>query len=109
MNCKLTPRVILKQPINIIGAGAGTPIRVRMNFMARSLSVGVRNGQFVLWYETPEYFEESVMYDRAIWCIGTGWQLPEGSLRFLNTIQDGEFVWHFFEGALLDPAARQGG
>ena len=106
MNHKLTSRVIYKQVISIAGAGKGNPIRVNMNFMARCLSVGVQNGHLVLWYETPEYFEKEVMYDRAIWRIGTGWQMPGGSLRFLNTIQIGELCWHFYEGALLEPVAK---
>ena len=62
---------------------------------AEILSVQKQDHLFCLWGivdsdETEEY--------REITSFGTGHRIPEDwNLKFIDTVQDGGYVWHFFE------------
>lgn len=60
---------------------------------ARPVSVGLQHGKVCLWYEcdpTRPTCETQVL------CVGTGFgAVPEGT-RFIGSVVDGEFVWHFY-------------
>jgi len=68
--------------------------RVQMPVAAQVLTVQMQNGAPMLWALT---FEGVPMMERTFRLVGTGWGLPAEQLRYIATVQDGAFVWHFFE------------
>ena len=69
---------------------------VSMQKGARVLSVGVQHGQIQVWaLVNPEAPKEL----RRFRIAGTGHPLEEEleRLRFIGTVQMGDFVWHIFE------------
>jgi hypothetical protein len=62
---------------------------------ARILSIQEQSLVYVLWALVDENADASA---RTISMIGTGWEIrgPD-TLVYINTIQQGSFVWHFFE------------
>ena len=97
-----TERVIHKQVIGELAPDrAGAVALVKMNCLATMLTVQKQNGTWMVWYETPAYFECNVMVKRKLHVIPTGGSLPRGRHRYLCTTQDGAYVWHWYEGEAI--------
>ena len=67
---------------------------VQMPGGSQVLTVQMQGDVPTLWALT---FEGAPNIERRFRVAGTGWDLPAEQLRFIATIQDGGFVWHFFE------------
>lgn len=56
---------------------------------------GVRQGDFAIW-ALVDPSDEKETEERIIRVFGTGHPIPD-NVVYINTIQEGQFVWHFFE------------
>lgn len=63
---------------------------------AKPLCVQRQANRFCIWYETPNVIDANDFEVSRIHIIGTGQLIPEGNLEYINTVQDGTFVWHFY-------------
>ena len=64
------------------------------------LSVQVQNNLIQSWWNVDLH---SCKEDVYIYCIGTGWGIPEGRLlSHIGTVQLDGLVWHFFEDIITD-------
>ena len=72
-------------------------VGITLPYNSRVLTVRVQNGKPFLWAIVDT--EENSRDVRRFYVFGTGNPLPEfiGSLKHINTISDGIFVWHIFE------------
>ncbi len=64
---------------------------------AEILSIQMQRGIVCMWAMVNPEAQNS---PRCIEMFGTGANIPQGTLikrRFLATVQDGTFVWHYFE------------
>ena len=61
---------------------------------ASILSIQEQHGRITLWAKCPP--GDSVEH-RHFFIAGTGWDLPDGVLIFLETVQIEGLVWHIFE------------
>lgn len=60
---------------------------------ARAVSVGLQNGVVCVWFEVDATADPAPL---VLYCVGTGFgDAPEGK-RFLGTVVNGAFVWHFY-------------
>lgn len=68
---------------------------VNMPEKSEIIDIQMQNDKIVMWAlvspETPEIEVKINMY-------GTGWETHENTSKdeYLATVQDGDFVWHFF-------------
>jgi hypothetical protein len=71
---------------------------VSMPAIHRMLDVQVQRGTITLWTDVDE---ESPARKVKILCFGTGTNNPgpEVADEYIATVQDGVFVWHFFEAS----------
>jgi 3-polyprenyl-4-hydroxybenzoate decarboxylase len=68
---------------------------VKMPEKSEIMDIQMQNGKPVLWFLTnPESKEIEVKINM----YGTGWETHESASKdeYLSTVQDGDFVWHFF-------------
>lgn len=62
---------------------------------AKFLTIQDQAGELTVWYEC---YPDRASGPRTIVLVGTGHDLPDTHvLRYLATVQQGEFVWHFYE------------
>lgn len=73
---------------------------IEMPKNAKILSAGLDpNGELCAWCMVED---TEAAASKTIYCIGTGWPVDlitaeaEDKLIFLNSVTQGEFVWHFF-------------
>lgn len=60
------------------------------------LSIQVQNTQICVWAEVEE---NQPIVDKVFVIIGTGHSFDKDILgQYLATVQQGEFVWHIYEG-----------
>jgi hypothetical protein len=74
------------------------PLRIgdKMLFMPRDaemLAVQMQHGMPMLWAKLDP--EQDKVHVKVL-CVGTGGEAPGPTAVYLDTVQDGEFVWHFF-------------
>ena len=74
--------------------GPGSSILMQMPAGATILSMQFQHGIPTIWAEVDT---DQPMENRKIASFGTGWQLPEQPGKFIATLQEGEFVWHFYD------------
>lgn len=63
---------------------------------SKFLQAQKQKDQIAVWYQCDPNAE---LIESDILIVGTGWNLPElsvGSWQYMNTFQEGEFVWHAF-------------
>jgi 3-polyprenyl-4-hydroxybenzoate decarboxylase len=68
---------------------------VKMPEKSEIMDIQMQNGKPVMWFLTnPESKEIEVKINM----YGTGWETHESASKdeYLSTVQDGDFVWHFF-------------
>lgn len=68
---------------------------VKMPEKSEIMDIQMQNGNPVMWFLTkPENKEIEVKINM----YGTGWETNENTSKdeYLSTVQDGDFVWHFF-------------
>jgi hypothetical protein len=68
---------------------------VKMPEKSEIMDIQMQNGKPVMWFLTnPERKEIEVKINM----YSTGWETHENTSKdeYLSTVQDGEFVWHFF-------------
>lgn len=68
------------------------PTILRVPEIFEPLSVGVQDGEVVLW----AYVDGDGNYAEEFYVIGTGWNIPEECNHFVGTVQDRGYVWHVF-------------
>ena len=62
---------------------------------AQILSVGYDpSGQLCLWALVDTEQEKETI---SILAVGTGWELPYEDLDFIDTVNDGPYMWHIFK------------
>ena len=85
---------IWKQPIVLNSLrGEPNPIRILARSGSVPLSVGLQNGVLCCWFKVNEDLDESVL---TIYSVGTGYgRVPDGA-KFINSVVDGNYTWHFF-------------
>lgn len=81
-------KIIYKYPLLLVAEQA-----LYMPAGAEFLSVQKQSGTICLWAAVdPQLLTE----EAVIRMCGTGYAKPEG--KYIGTVQDEEFVWHFFDG-----------
>ena len=68
---------------------------VKMPEKSEIMDIQMQNGKPVMWALVHPYTRE---IEVKINMYGTGWETHENTTKdeYLSTVQDGEFVWHFF-------------
>ena len=61
---------------------------------AEILSIQMQNERFYIWVKLDT---EKPKFERNILVFGTGAEMQNDNLKYISSIQDGAFVWHFFE------------
>lgn len=60
---------------------------------SRPISVGMQHDQCCVWFECdPDRPKEKL----TIFCVGTGFGIVPDDGRFIGTIVDDPYVWHFY-------------
>ena len=57
------------------------------------IKFAIQNNQPCIWAIVDT---DSIYENRIFSVVGTGWQI-ENNMRYIDTILDGQFVWHLFE------------
>jgi hypothetical protein len=68
---------------------------IKMPKDSEIMDIQMQNGKFVMWFlSNPLNKEIEVKIDM----YGTGWKINENTSKneYLSTVQDGDYVWHFF-------------
>lgn len=73
--------------------------RVKMPQDARILSIQYQGDQLCIWAVVSP---DSRIVNRILQRIGTGWDIPENLGNYIGTVQDGPFVWHYFDGGEVE-------
>lgn len=67
---------------------------IEMPAGARPLCIQVQNGAVQLWAMVDS---DKELEHRSIVMLGTGWRVEQPEeLDYIDTVQLGNFVWHFF-------------
>ena len=66
---------------------------IKLPLGAEILTVQIQDGRPMIWALVDP---ESVLVDRFISIVGTGWQV-EDNTKYICTFMEGYFVWHVFE------------
>ena len=68
---------------------------VKMPEKSEIMDIQMQNGNLVMWALVDT---ESKNIEVKINMYGTGWEIKDNRTKdeYLATVQDGEFVWHFF-------------
>lgn len=83
-------KTIWKSPLSLVPAQT-----LDMPAGAKILTVQDQAGQLTVWFECDP---NRPPVSRAILLVGTGKALPDThTIRYISTVQQGEFVWHFYE------------
>jgi hypothetical protein len=87
-------KTIYKYPIPI-----KVPFPLRLPKGAKILSIQTQGIQPCMWIEVKieDKVELTKYEERWFFTIGTGQQLPDTEIRYIETYQDGPFVWHVYE------------
>lgn len=83
-----TMKTIFKVRLRIVGV---QQIKLPQEFTV--LSLQMQRGEVMLWAIIDLYCPA---IPHTVFCVGTGQQIPEEAGQHIGTVQDGEFVWHFF-------------
>jgi len=68
---------------------------IEVPFGAQILTIQAQGEDIVVWYSCNP---DRQLQQRAIVLVGTGHDLPDThTLKYISTVQQGEFVWHFYE------------
>jgi len=68
-------------------------IQIPAKMFSIPISVGKQGDEICCWFEVETEYHDAEM---NIYCVGTGFgQIPNES-KFISTVIDGNFVWHFF-------------
>ena len=73
---------------------AGKTKEVYLPKDAQVLSVQAQDQKIYLWAAVEESNAAELRRFRT---VGTGWDLPSGSIEHLGTVQQSIFVWHVWE------------
>ncbi len=68
-------------------------IGVEARWGARAISVGKQGDNVCVWFEVDPDAPKDTM---LLYCIGTGFGIVPTNCRFLGTVIDGPYVWHFY-------------
>jgi hypothetical protein len=63
-------------------------------WVRRIRSVQFQKGKLFGWAEVLDYPGKPA----RVYCFGTGNPMPDEPLTYISTVQDGDFVWHFYQG-----------
>ena len=64
---------------------------------AKLLDVQIQNGCTCIW-AVADVLAKEVATQLVV--VGTGWEVSERTGEYIGTVQQGDFVWHYFtEGA----------
>lgn len=71
-------------------------LKVKLPKDHQILHVGLQGGSIMMWVLVDP---ESELCEKKIWCVGTGHEITEGNLRFIDTVHlmKDSFILHFFE------------
>lgn len=72
----------------------GDTVRVNMPFDSKILKIAKQNDFWYLWALVNP---DEVEVVRNIHIYGTGQLVPESAGKFITTVLDDNFVWHFFD------------
>lgn len=61
---------------------------------AKVLKAGMQGGEVQLWAEVDT---DAPKEERNFIVYGTGWEIQEENVCFIDTVFDGAFVWHVYE------------
>jgi hypothetical protein len=67
---------------------------IAVPFGAKFLTAQLQAGEWCIWYLCND---QQPMTSRKIVVVGTGHETPSGVLDYIDTIQDGAYVFHLFE------------
>ena len=57
------------------------------------LTAQVQNEIICLWVE---HYQQSDLYKKQVYIVGTGDEIPAGASKYINTVQIREFVFHIY-------------
>lgn len=77
-------RKVFKYPVEV----ANLPIG------AKPLFGGVQNGEFFIWVEVDNMESRTELFDCQVY--STGHEIESDAYKYLNSIFDKGFVWHFY-------------
>lgn len=85
---------IWKQPIKAESLeGEPPPIKITARSGSIPLSVGFQNGVLCCWFTANTDRDPSTL---MIYSVGTGYgRVPDGA-KFINSVVDNNYTWHFF-------------
>jgi hypothetical protein len=68
---------------------------LKMPEKSEIMDIQMQNGKPVMWFLTEP---DSKEIEVRINIYGTGWEIQDNGTKdeYLATVQDGDFVWHFF-------------
>jgi hypothetical protein len=85
-------RTVFKYPMNQSSHGR---LFLTMPRGAQLLHVSLQDGQMCLWALIDQ--GEFQLEQRAVNALWTDWPAPESPGRYMNSVQQGALVWHFFD------------
>lgn len=88
-------KTIYKFPLQVTGEQV-----LWMPGEATPLCVEVQNGTPTLWVEVNRSSSKPG-YNQLIFMFGTGFDIPDTPMQYLDTVQLGEYVWHFYRALTL--------
>jgi len=72
---------------------SGHPLKIPVG--SKFLKLGVQSGDVYAWYEVEM---GAVRTERHIYNIfGTGWEIPDVGIEYVDTVFIGDFVWHVYK------------
>lgn len=73
----------------------GHPYKFHLPELSELLHCAFQGEELFLWAKVNT---ELALTTKTVYMFGTGWQILENMrLRYINTIGNDPFVWHFFE------------
>lgn len=78
-------------PNSLQGTTYNIPIRVHKG--SKFLTVQKQGAGLCVWFEVDPNAPEETQY---IYCVGTGFGTVPVGKRYLSTVVDGQYVWHFY-------------
>lgn len=77
-------KTIYKYPTGFVDMPKGAIVR----------KAGTQNGEFFVWAEVDP---SQPLEERQFSVYGTGWELEDRPLCYIDTVFEGAFVWHVYE------------
>lgn len=68
-------------------------IEVSAPWGSKPIAVATQNGFVCVWFECDP---EAEMDSFALYCVGTGFGKVNEKRKYLGTVIDGDYVWHFY-------------